>query len=414
MCDYIYIYTIFKTNKKPYPDVARRLQVYMNNKAGNGYNQPVDMPKIITIVRNPLERSYSSYNYNYIQPNLANIKQDMARYTSRFHLSLHHDNHKNNDNNNIKDKVMKKNKDKVKKGSSHNDDSESKSNSGISPNNPSAITQKQDQHNKMIENIISMNMTDEQIIQNYFFSFEELIEAEMKELKKCLKRGGEGEKAAKSIYGSKAWAQHLFQQRQNYDENNNYKGSNKKKKSIPLLVSLDESCYGYKVSNSVPKPQFKELIASYPNKLINVKNLILVQSLLGRSLYSLPLEWWYGLYPEKDLHVVCNEDLKYNPSETMSDVTEFLGLPEFNFDSVVNEGMYNVGGNEGYNKITSWDKVEDDDIEDTNTAQERTSAHEKTKYEGIPISNELKKRYLSFVKPYNERLFELAGKRCNW
>ena len=164
-------------------------------------------------------------------------------------------------------------------------------------------------------------------------------------------------------------------------------------------MTLDESCYGDLVSSNVPRLQWEDLIASYPHKMINVPNLHLVQSLLGRSLYSLPLEWWYELYPERDLYLVCTEDLKYRASQTMSDVTEFLGLPEFNFDSVVSQGMFNVGGNEGYDKVTNWD-------------DKKSTTHEG--YDGIPISDALRKKYMSFVKPYNERLFELARKRCNW
>ena len=87
----------------------------------------------------------------------------------------------------------------------------------------------------------------------------------------------------------------------------------------------------------------------------------------------------------------------------MSEVSDFLGLPSFNFDSVVNEGMYNVGGHEGYDTITEWTDGKDE-----------VNPKSKKKYDGIPISDDLKKRYLAFVKPFNERLFELADKRCDW
>lgn len=132
----------------------------------------------------------------------------------------------------------------------------------------------------------------------------------------------------------------------------------------------------------------------YPNKVINLPNLHVVQSLVGRSLYTLPLEWWYALYPKDDLYVLCNEDLKYRSSESMSSVTEFLGLPSFDFSEVTSAGMFNTGGNTGYDTVTKWD--------------------ESAAADDIPISSELRNEYMEFVKPFNERLFKLIGKRCNW
>mmetsp|Transcript_21935 Transcript_21935/g.24965 ORF Transcript_21935/g.24965 Transcript_21935/m.24965 type:complete len:619 (+) Transcript_21935:174-2030(+) len=304
----------------PYPDVARRLQVYMKNNAGNGENQPVDMPKIITIVRNPLERSWSSYNYNYVRPTVSKMK-------NRYYIS-------------------RKNKKSI--------------------------------HSKDLT-----NMTDAEIVDKYFFSFEQMVKAELELLKECLKPGGDGEMGAKKLYGTKRWAKPLFASRDN-------------EKGVPL-VTLDESCYGEPISSDVPRKQWKELVEKYPEKWINVPNLHLVQSIVGRSLYTLPLEWWYALYPKEDLYLVCNEDLKYRPSQTMSEVSDFLGLPTFDFSDVVSEGMYNVGENTGYDTASEWDKTD-----------------KKTHFDEIPISAKLREEYLSFVKPYSERLFEIAGKRCDW
>ena len=161
------------------------------------------------------------------------------------------------------------------------------------------------------------------------------------------------------------------------------------------MVVLDESCYGGKVSKSVPRRQWKNMVLQHPNKIINVQNLHLVQSLVGRSLYALPLEWWYALYPKEDLFLFCSEDLRYRTSQSMSSLTNFLGLPTFDFTNVTSTGMYNMGGNTGYDSVTKWDNG--------------TRATE-----DIPISNELRKEYMEFVAPYNERLYEVVGKRCNW
>ena len=279
----------------------------MQTNAGNGEGQAVGSPKIITIVRNPLERSWSSYKYNYRQP--------------------------------LIDKLRKKD---MKKKENHN---------------------------------------DEWYKQKFVFSFEDLIAAELKALQECLKPGGKAERAASYSYGTKQWATPEF--------------SRRNRTGLSHMVVLDESCYGGKVSKSVPRRQWKNMVLQHPNKIINVQNLHLVQSLVGRSLYALPLEWWYALYPKEDLFLFCSEDLRYRTSQSMSSLTNFLGLPTFDFTNVTSTGMYNMGGNTGYDSVTKWDNG--------------TRATE-----DIPISNELRKEYMEFVAPYNERLYEVVGKRCNW
>jgi hypothetical protein len=275
----------------------------MQSRAGNGEGQKPVSPKIITIVRNPLERSWSSYKYNYMAPLL-----DQLRKTNR-------------------------------------------------------------------------RRSDDWFMSNRIFSFEDLIRAELKQLRICLTPGGAGEVVAQELYGTTSWAAPVMQQRQ-------------REGKIPL-VTIDESCYGSRVSKDVPRIQWKNLVEEYPQKIIDVPNLHLVQSLIGRSLYVLPLEWWYELYSKRDLHIVCSEDLRYRTNDAMSNVTDFLGLPSFNFTNVTSSGMYNVGGHTGYDTITKWN--------DTNDAPN-----------DIPISEELRNEYLDFVKPFNERLFELTGKRCDW
>jgi len=47
----------------------------METRADNGEGQPGDSPKIITIVRSPLERSWSSYTYNYQKPLIADLRK---------------------------------------------------------------------------------------------------------------------------------------------------------------------------------------------------------------------------------------------------------------------------------------------------------------------------------------------------
>jgi len=301
----------------PRPDVAHELQSLMKNNAGNGHNQPVSTPKIIAIVRNPLERSWSSYNYNYVRPTLNKIKEA-----------------KNN------------------------------------------------QNAEMMRFSKIHDLSDEEISEKYLFSFEQMVKAELKALRECLKPGGTGEAGTKAIHIDKDWAFPIL---------------DRKDREGQSLITLDETCYGDVISETVPRLQWEELVEQSPEKYINVPNLHVVQSIVGRSLYTLPLEWWYALYSVEDLHLVCNEDLKYHASETLSEVSDFLGLPAFDFSGVVSEGMYNVGENSGYDTATEW-----------------STAEKVSNKDNIPISAELREEYLSFVKPFNERLFKLVGKRCNW
>lgn len=283
----------------------------MTTKAGNGFNQPMTIPKIITIVRNPLERSWSSYKYNYANPGLEQVKKE----------------------------------------------------------NP----------------MLSTYMSDKEISEKYLFTFEQMIRAELDHLKECLQPGGIGEQLTKLVHGHKPWARTILER--------------KDSQGMPL-IAIDEACYGGIVSPTLPRRQWKNLVEEFPEKLINVDNLHTVQAMVGRSLFTLPMEWWYEFYPKEDLYMVCNEDLKYHGSEELSKISDFLGLPSFDFSDVVDEGMFNVGNNIGYDTVTRVQVEDKKEVVDI--------------YSGIPISEELKQDYLSFVKPFNERLFELAGKRCDW
>jgi hypothetical protein len=83
----------------------------------------------------------------------------------------------------------------------------------------------------------------------------------------------------------------------------------------------------------------------------------------------------------------------------MSSVGDFLGLPDFDYTDVTKTGMFNTGENSGYDTATKWS----DDVQLPSSSMNN-----------IPISDELRKEYMDFVKPYNERLFQLIGKRCDW
>lgn len=285
----------------PYPKVSHLVKTRMPG------------PKILTIAREPLDRAWSSYNYNYIRPGM----------------------------------------DKINKG----------------------YGKKQG---------IPEGKSEEYYRDNHFFSFEEFIRIELDLLKECIKPGGIAEQKARETYSN--WFSDEFDRRE--------------REGMPPMIDIIGHCYPKQNGILVPRPQWGDMIAASPERYINVGNFHLVEAFIGRGLYALQVDWWYALHPAQNNYLVCTEDLRERANETMFNVSRFLGLPDYDFTDVVGKGMYNVAGHKGYDKATSWEKVEEE--------------HPEVKPEDIPLSDGLREELMAFVKPLNERLFELAGKRCPW
>ena len=281
----------------PYPEVATAVR----HDLPNG-------PRILCIGREPLDRAYSSYRYNYVEPTLQRLK----------------------------------------KGWKH----------------------------------VEGNREDE-YYQAYLFSFQDMIAAELQRLQRCLSPNGTAIVKARKKHQHDAF-RHEYQRR--------------REEGLPPMADLDAFCYGGKVNSTVLRGQWSALVAKYPDKVILDKNLHLTQSFIGRGLYTLPLEWWYATFAPDDLYFVCTEELKDLTGQPLEDVASFLGLPSFDFADVVAQGAYNVGGHRGYDEEVSWETVQN--------ASASTME--------IPISDELRSEFYEFVRPYNERLFALVGKRCDW
>jgi hypothetical protein len=81
--------------------------------------------------------------------------------------------------------------------------------------------------------------------------------------------------------------------------------------------------------------QWAELVQQYPHKVIDQRNLHLKQSFIGRSLYVFPLEWYYALFPKKDIYFVCTEELSDMSGNPMTELALSLGLPSYNFSKVL-------------------------------------------------------------------------------
>lgn len=286
----------------PYPDVAKRVRLRL----------PGGQVKIVTIGRNPIERAYSSYRYNYFNPMLTQLKDGKVANIEKGHETEYYE--------------------------------------------------------------------------QFLFTFEEMMQAELNWLRKCLsvEKDGSAVKGAREDYSTIQPWKDEFERRI--------------EQGLDPMVDLDTHCYGKEVNNVVLRKQWEELMHQNPTKVIGSANLHLKQSFIGRSLYVLPLEWWYVVFQKSDLYFVCTEELQDMSGQPMDALGQFLGLSAYNFSSVVQKGAYNVGGHKGYDNETPWSEVE--------STLKSTS--------DIPLTEEFRREVEEFIRPYNERLFRLTGKRCNW
>lgn len=306
----------------PYPEVPHMIRE--RTRAPGGPH-----PKIIAILRDPISRSMSSYQYNYVVPALKMIM---------------------------------------------NSSKNTKANNALAN--------------------IKEGMSEEYYIENHLFSFEELVRAEISVLAECL-WCGVAEDMSRKRYGP---------------PNGIYANDYLDPDSPLTLENADEFCYGEAPSDDVPLLQWADLIQQNPDKVIIGLDYHLIRSIVGRSLYSLFLTSWYACFPKEDIYVVCTEDLRFEPSATMSNVSRFLGLPEFDFTNVTDGGMYNVGFNQGYDTVTSWEDIENKTVNDEDSDYQDFA---NIGYD-VDISDELRNELADFFRPYNEDLFQLIGKQCKW
>jgi hypothetical protein len=97
--------------------------------------------------------------------------------------------------------------------------------------------------------------------------------------------------------------------------------------------------------------------------------------------------------------------------EPLNKLGMFLGLHSFNYSNIVSKGAYNVGSHHGYDNEVPWSELEM--VESPNNHSD-SSDTDSAAFEEIPLSDKVRRELEDFVRPYNERLFELVGRRCNW
>jgi hypothetical protein len=222
----------------------------------------------------------------------------------------------------------------------------------------------------------------------FLFSFEEMVVAELAQLRYCLNpvNGTAVVKARRQWKNKYEWTKLEYARRESWD--------------LPPMADLDGHCYGERSRGGALRRQWADLMKDNPKKVILDRNTHLIQSIIGRSLYVLPLEWWYARMDASQIYFVCTEELSDTTGAPLNKVASFLGLPSYNFSETIQKGAYNVGGHRGYDTEVSWDVIE--------AEAEPVSSSENA----IPLSDDVLQQVQDFVRPYNERLFQLTGRRC--
>lgn len=343
----------------PYPSVVQAVKRLMHPA----------MPKIIAIGREPVDRMYSSYKYNYVLPTIKHLQ--MGRIAD-----------------------------------------------------------------------ILKDQPDEYYTQ-YLFSLEDFVRAELKQLRACFSDFGSA--MTYDRWGTVDTFQPSVRER--------YLANGTNATVPPPLIDIEGVCYGKEVNKTVLRPQWAEMQMDHPDKVLLNFDLHLKQGMIGRSLYTFPLEWWYLVYPREEVYFVCTEELS-NP-DTLNDLALHLGLPPYNFSDAIAEGAYNVAGHKGYDTSTSWEELElegqqhegteysleDGPSTDADAAAANSNSNSNlgspssrppvssttidgaagtyddeqyARTNGIPLPEDLLAELKEFIDPINERLFVLIGKRCNW
>mmetsp|Transcript_18559 Transcript_18559/g.39014 ORF Transcript_18559/g.39014 Transcript_18559/m.39014 type:complete len:692 (+) Transcript_18559:434-2509(+) len=393
----------------PYPDVPKIVyQTYGGTRNGALFfdkhshahqsEAPTVPPRIIALGREPMDRMYSSYRYNYVVPTIEHM-----RTFGHPHLP------------------------KRRHGNSHQHQKQKKTNSDTET-----------------EIVVELHHPDDEYYMPYLFTLEDFVRAELKQLRGCFYDWGP-KKTYATWHRDSTYKEAIEVRNGPYVDNINNVTAGAGADLPSPLIDLDGVCYGSSVSHKVYREQWTEMQTNNPeNKVLLKSNLHLTQALIGRSLYFFPLEWWYlnlDIQQDQDQQqhekpiFVCTEELK--DVNTLHHLTDRLGLPKFDgFDGVLAEGAYNAGGHRGYDTATSWEEIELEkkgkeqheygtnvnasNNTNTHTAETKkksessTTNNDSPMTNGIPLPEDLYRELKEFIDPLNERLFALTGKRCKW
>ena len=98
------------------------------------------------------------------------------------------------------------------------------------------------------------------------------------------------------------------------------------------------------------------------------------RSYLSKGLYENQIKIWLDNFPREQIHILCTEDMKKNPKESLLKIFQFLGIPNYTLKNPQRQ------------KSAEYKKMED----------------------------ETREKLLAFYKPYNQKLFETIQEKFDW
>ena len=98
------------------------------------------------------------------------------------------------------------------------------------------------------------------------------------------------------------------------------------------------------------------------------------RSYLSKGLYENQIKIWLDNFPREQIHILCTEDMKKNPKESLLKIFQFLGIPNYTLK---------------------------------NPQKQKSAEYKK-------MNDKTRERLLTFYKPYNQKFFETIQEKFDW
>ena len=98
------------------------------------------------------------------------------------------------------------------------------------------------------------------------------------------------------------------------------------------------------------------------------------RSYLSKGLYENQIKIWLDNFPREQIHILCTEDMKKNPKESLLKIFQFLGIPNYTLKNPQKQ------------KLAEYKKVDD----------------------------KTREKLLTFYEPYNQKFFETIQEKFDW
>tara|TARA_Y100000817_G_C16859644_1_gene545296 strand:+ start:1673 stop:2512 length:840 start_codon:yes stop_codon:yes gene_type:complete len=98
------------------------------------------------------------------------------------------------------------------------------------------------------------------------------------------------------------------------------------------------------------------------------------RSYIAKGIYEKQINFWFEIFPKKQIHILSTEDMKKNPQDTLKKIFRFLEIPEYTIENPHNQ------------KAVKYEKM----------------------------SEETRKLLCDFYKPHNEKFFQIIDKKFDW